>query len=389
MGQGEFSVGTARVRPAPAPSLSSATKFDRVLRATREDYAEIWRLTDMARALRLVHPSWIAEKAAGHGRPSGIGYKQKQRLMQRYLEGRTGVSAPFITRRWAQELKSALVSSGIAERGFPIEDLLALQQKLGFDPAVEDGPTEAPPALPPPPSPPPVQTDGLAGQIQQLMHGGQAERYARQLTEIYGGLYDVVAREQNDGSRDPNGGRGTRSLLVVHAQQTAHGVQHVACELVPYLAPGAVARSFLVRTGYAFRLADACVVLLFDTPEMPPFLATEDGKAFNVVAPGAGARGMKTLFLSAIAPGSQLLKISHQTAANAGVAVARRREGVVDQGRMRLSREDLRALRRFPMAEGSADPAENELIHAARQFPMLHTTLEAAPAFPLVAGLRR
>jgi hypothetical protein len=56
---------------------------------------------------------------------------------------------------------------------------------------------------------------------------------------------------------------------------------------------------------------------------------------------------------------------------------------------MRVQRDDLRALRRFPIGEGSADPVENQLIHAARQFPMLHTTIEAAPSLPVPAGLRR
>jgi hypothetical protein len=54
-----------------------------------------------------------------------------------------------------------------------------------------------------------------------------------------------------------------------------------------------------------------------------------------------------------------------------------------------LGREDLRALRRFRMSDESADPAENELIQIARQYPMLHASPEEAAAFPKFAGLKR
>ena len=133
MGKGEFAKSLARVHPSPDTSLSSQKKSDRFLRARREDYAELWALTQTARALRLVHPDWIAEKATTGGKRSGFGFQQKQRLMQRYVgEGKTGFSAPFITRAWAQELKSALIASGISEMGFPATDLAALQTELGI-----------------------------------------------------------------------------------------------------------------------------------------------------------------------------------------------------------------------------------------------------------------
>ncbi len=386
MGKGEFAKALARVHPSPNQELPSLKKSDRLLRARREDYAELWALTEAARALRLVHPEWIAEKAALGGKRAGVGFRQKQRLMQRYIvEGKTGFSAPFITRAWAQELKSALTASGIAEMGFPAADLADLQTKLGIAPTAvaEDVPEEAPP-------PPPVivPADGLAQMIQHTLYGTAGGRYLSRLSADYCGLYDIVARERNDSTRDPNGGHAMRSLLVVHAQETPHGLQHVACELVPHLTPGAVARSFVVRSGYAFQLAGACVCVLFDTAAMPEFLATDDGKAFNVAGMPSGP-GMKTVYLSEFAPETQLVKASHQTAFSAGVAVARRREGAVHDGKMRVQRDDLRALRRFPIGEGSADPVENQLIHAARQFPMLHTTIEAAPTLPVAAGLRR
>ncbi|MFM9863893.1 MAG: hypothetical protein ACKVRO_09830 [Micropepsaceae bacterium] len=361
--------------------------MDRLLRARREDYAELWALTAKARALRLVHPEWIAERAAFGGKRSGIGFAQKQRLMQRYVgEGKTGFSAPFITRAWAQELKSALLASGIADVGFPAADLAELQTKLGIDVALVAEPVEEDVIEAPPPVM--VASDGLAQLMAHALYGGAGGRYASRLTAEYCGLYDVVARERNDSTRDPNGGHAMRSLLVVHAQETPHGLQHVACELVPHLTPGAVARSFVVRSGYAFQLAGACAVVLFDTASMPAFLATDDGKAFNVAGVPSGP-GMKTFFLSAFSEEGQLVKASHQSAFSAGVAVARRRDGAVVEGRMRVARDDLRALRRFPISEGSGDPVENQLIHAARQFPMLHTTIEAAPSLPVPAGLRR
>jgi hypothetical protein len=389
MRKGEFATALARVHPSPNPELPSHKKLDRILRARREDYAELWALTEKARALRLVHPEWIAEKAALGGKRSGIGFAQKQRLMQRYVgEGKTGFSAPFITRAWAQELKHALLASGIADVGFPAADLVELQTKLGIavPPAAEN--VEAKSDEPPPPPPVMVASDGLAQLMSQALYGGAGGRYSSRLTAEYCGLYDIVARERNDSARDPNGGHAMRSLLVVHAQETPHGLQHVACELVPHLTPGAVARSFVVRSGYAFMVGGACAIVLFDTVAMPAFLATDDGKAFNVAGLQSGP-GMKTFFLSEFSEEGQLVKASHQTAFSAGVAVARRRDGAVVEGRMRVQRDDLRALRRFPIGEGSADPVENQLIHAARQFPMLHTTIEAAPSLPVPAGLRR
>jgi hypothetical protein len=381
----------ARVHPAPAQELPSHKKSDRFLRARREDYAELWALTERARALRLVHPDWIAEKAAAGAKRSGIGYQQKLALMKRYVaEGRTGFSAPFITRAWAAELKAALTASGIADNGFPAADLADLQTKLGIDvaPAAEAPIEEDAAAELPPPPPVIVPADGLAQMVQQSLYGNSGGRYLSRLTAEYAGLFDIVARERNDSTRDPNGGHAMRSLLVIHAQETPGGLQHVACELVPHLTPGAVARSFVVRSGYAFQLAGACVCVLFDTASMPAFLATDDGKAFNVAGVPNGP-GMKTIYLSEFAEGEPLIKASHQTAFSAGVAVARRREGSVHEGRMRVQRDDLRALRRFPIGEGSADPIENELIHAARLFPMLHTTIEASPTLPSAAGLRR
>lgn len=389
MSKGEFSTNFERVHPSPGTALASHKKSDRYLRARREDYAELWTLTQAARALRLVHPDWIAEKAAFGGKRSGLGFQQKQRLMQRYIvEGKTGFSAPYITRAWAQELKSALVASGIAEMGFPAADLMELQAKLGIEAAPIAEPDEDVAHAPAPPPPMIVPSDSLAQMMQHALYGSAGGRYLSRLSAEYCGLYDIVARERNDSTRDPNGGHAMRSLLVVHAQETPHGLQHVACELVPHLTPGAVARSFVVRSGYAFQVGGACAVILFDTPSMPSFLATEDGKAFNVVGLQSGP-GIKTIFLSEFAPETQLVKASHQTAFSAGVAVARRREGGVSDGRMHVARDDLRALRRFPISEGSADPIENELIHAARQFPMLHTTVEAAPSLPMAAGLRR
>jgi hypothetical protein len=387
MRKGEFATTLARVHPSANQELPLHKKSDRFLRARREDYAELWALTEKARALRLVHPDWIAEKAASGGKRSGIGFAQKQRLMQRYVaEGKTGFSAPFITRAWAQELKSALLASGIAEMGFPAADLADLQTKLGIEVApVADSVDEAPEDVPPPVI---VPADGLAQMIQHTLYGNARGRYLSRLSADYSGLYDIVARERNDSTRDPNGGHAMRSLLVVHAQETPHGLQHVACELVPHLTPGAVARSFVVRSGYAFQLAGACVLVLFDTAAMPAFLATDDGKAFNVAGVPSGP-GMKTIYLSEFSEEGQLVKASHQTAFSAGVAVARRREGAVHDGKMRVQRDDLRALRRFPIGEGSADPVENQLIHAARQFPMLHTTIEALPTLPVAAGLRR
>jgi hypothetical protein len=386
MSKGEFAETLARVHPSTNQTLASTKKIDRLLRARREDYAELWALTQAARALRLVHPEWIAEKAAQGGKRSGIGFVQKRRLMQRYIaEGRTGFSAPFITRAWAQELKAALKASGIAEMGFPAADLLDLQTKLGIapEPIADEVPVE-----PAPPPPVIVPADGLAQTIQQTLYGNAGGRFLNRLTADYCGLYDIVARERNDSTRDPSGGHAMRSLLIVHAQETPNGLQHVACELVPHLTPGAVARSFVVRSGYAFQLAGACVVVLFDTTAMPGFLATDDGKAFNVAGVQSGP-GMKTIYLSEYSQEGQLVKASHQTAFSAGVAVARRREGAVHEGRIRVQRDDLRALRRFPIGEGSADPIENQLIHAARQFPMLHTTIEAQPTLPVAAGLRR
>ncbi|NOT40282.1 MAG: hypothetical protein HOP13_07305 [Alphaproteobacteria bacterium] len=389
MRKGEFAATLARVHPSADPALSSHKKIDRVLRARREDYAELWALTGKARALRLVHPEWIAERAAFGGKRSGIGFVQKQRLMQRYVgEGKTGFSAPFITRAWAQELKSALLASGIAEMGFPAADLAELQTKLGIDVAPVAEPVEEVAAEPPPSAPVLVPSDGLAQLMSQALYGASGARHLSRLTADYCGLFDIVARERNDSTRDPNGGHAMRSLLVVHAQETPHGLQHVACELVPHLTPGAVARSFVVRSGYAFQVAGACAIVLFDTTAMPAFLATDDGKAFNVAGVPSGP-GMKTIYLSEFADDSPLIKASHQTAFNAGVAVARKREGSLVEGRLRVGRDDLRALRRFPISEGSADPIENELIHAARQFPMLHTTIEASPTLPSAAGLRR
>ncbi len=385
MSKGEFASTLARVHPSTSQTFPSCKKSDWFLRARREDYAELWALTQTARALRLVHPDWIAEKAAQGGKRSGLGFLQKRRLMQRYVgEGRTGFSAPFITRAWAQELKSALMASGIAEMGFPAADLVELQTKLGIapEPAADDMPIEALPA------PVIVPADGLAQMLQQTLYGNAGGRFLSRLTADYCGLYDIVARERNDSTRDPNGGHAMRSLLVVHAQETPNGLQHVACELVPHLAPGAVARSFVVRSGYAFQLAGACVLVLFDTTSMPAFLATDDGKAFNVAGVQSGP-GMKTIYLSEFSQEEQLVKASHQTPFSAGVAVARRREGIVHDGRVRVQRDDLRALRRFPIGEGGADPVENQLIHAARQFPMLHTTIEAQPTLPVAAGLRR
>lgn len=391
MGKSEFAKSLARVHPAPAQELPSHKKSDLFLRARREDYAELWALTERARALRLVHPDWIAEKAAAGSKRSGIGYQQKLALMKRYVaEGRTGFSAPFITRAWAAELKAALTASGIAENGFPAADLADLQTKLGIDVAPVEGASveeEAAAELPPPP-PVIVPADGLAQMVQQTLYGNAGGRYLSRLTADYSGLFDIVARERNDSTRDPNGGHAMRSLLVIHAQETPGGLQHAACELVPHLTPGAVARSFVVRSGYAFQLAGACVCVLFDTAAMPAFLATDDGKAFNVAGVPNGP-GMKTIYLSEFADGEPLIKASHQTAFSAGVAVARRREGAVHDGRIRVQRDDLRALRRFPIGEGSADPIENELIHAARLFPMLHTTIEASPTLPSAAGLRR
>lgn len=384
MSKSEFADRLARVHPTTNQAFPSSKKSDWFLRARREEYAELWALTQTARALRLVHPDWIAEKAASGGKRSGLGFQQKRRLMQRYVgEGRTGFSAPFITRAWAQELKAALMASGIAEMGFPAADLAELQTKLGIapEPATDDTPLEAlaPPVI--------VPADGLAQMLQQTLYGNAGGRFLSRLTADYCGLYDIVARERNDSTRDPNGGHAMRSLLIVHAQETPNGLQHVACELVPHLAPGAVARSFVVRSGYAFQLAGACVLVLFDTTAMPAFLATDDGKAFNVAGVQSGP-GMKTIYLSEFGEDS-LVKASHQTAFSAGVAVARRREGMVHEGRMRVQRDDLRSLRRFPIGEGSADPVENQLIHAARQFPMLHTTIEALPTLPVAAGLRR
>lgn len=392
MGKSEFAKSLARVHPAPAQELPSHKKSDRLLRARREDYEELWALTEKARALRLVHPEWIAEKAAAGAKRSGIGFQQKLRLMQRYVaEGRTGFSAPFITRAWAAELKAALTASGIAANGFPAADLADLQTKLGIDVAPAVQPVEAEAVveeLPQPPPPVIVPADGLAQMVQQSLYGNAGGRYLNRLTAHYTGLFDIVARERNDSTRDPNGGHAMRSLLVIHAQETPAGLQHVACELVPHLTPGAVARSFVVRSGYAFQLAGACVCVLFDTAAMPAFLATDDGKAFNVAGVPNGP-GMKTIYLSEFAEGEPLIKASHQTAFSAGVAVARRREGAVHDGRIRVQRDDLRALRRYPIGEGSADPIENELIHAARLFPMLHTTIEASPTLPSAAGLRR
>jgi len=385
MSKGEFASTLARVHPSTSQELASTKKSDWFLRARREDYAELWALTQAARALRLVHPEWVAEKAAQGGKRSGIGFLQKRRLMQRYIaEGRTGFSAPFITRAWAQELKNALKASGIAELGFPAADLLDLQTKLGIAPEPAADEASAEPPLPPPVI---VPADGLAQAIQQTLYGNAGGRHLSRLTADYCGLYDIVARERNDSTRDPNGGHAMRSLLIVHAQETPNGLQHVACELVPHLTPGAVARSFVVRSGYAFQLAGACVCVLFDTAAMPEFLATDDGKAFNVAGVPSGP-GMKTIYLSEFGEDS-FVKASHQTAFSAGVAVARRREGIPHDGRMRVQRDDLRALRRFPIGEGSADPVENQLIHAARQFPMLHTTIAAAPTLPVAAGLRR
>lgn len=392
MSKGEFAKSLARIHPSSNPELSSGKKSDRFLRARREDYAELWALTEKARALRLVHPDWIAEKAAHGGKRTGFGFEQKQRLMRRYVgEGKTGFSAPFITRAWAQELKQALVASGISETGFPAADLNELQTKLGIDVApVSQAEVAEEEAVHEPAPPPPVimPSDSLAHLMQQALYGNAGGRYLSRLSAEYCGLYDIVARERNDSTRDPNGGHAMRSLVVVHAQESAHGVQHVACELVPHLTPGAVARSFVVRSGYAFQLGGACALILFDTASMPSFLATDDGKAFNVVGLQSGP-GIKTIFLSEFAEDTQLVKASHQSAFSAGVAVARRREGAVSNGRMQVARDDLRALRRFPISEGSADPIENELIHAARQFPMLHTTVEAAPSLPMAAGLRR
>ena len=384
MRKGEFAKALARVHPSVSQELPPLKSSDRLLRARREDYAELWALTQAARALRLVHPEWIAEKAASGGKRSGIGYVQKRRLMERYIgEGKRGFSAPFITRAWAQELKAALTASGIAEMGFPAADLSELRTKLGIapEPVAGDVPIEElPPVI--------VPADGLAQMLQQTLYGNASGRYLSRVTADYCGLYDIVARERNDSTRDPNGGHAMRSLLVVHAQETPNGLQHVACELIPHLTPGAVARSFVVRSGYAFQLAGACVLVLFDATAMPAFLATDDGKAFNVAGMQSGP-GMKTIYLSEFAPETQLVKASHQTAFSAGVAVAHRREGIVHEGRMRVQRDDLRALRRFPIGEGSADPVENQLIHAARQFPMLHTTIEALPTLPVAAGLRR
>jgi hypothetical protein len=390
MRKGEFAATLARVHPSTNPELPSSKKSDRFLRARREDYAELWALTEKARALRLVHPDWIAERAAFGGKRSGLGFQQKQRLMQRYVgEGKTGFSAPFITRAWARELKQALLASGIADVGFPTADLAELQTKLGIDVApVAEATADEAIAEPAPPPPMIMPADSLAHLMQQALYGTSGARYVNRLTAEYCGLYDIVARERNDSTRDPNGGHAMRSLLVVHAQETAHGLQHVACELVPHLTPGAVARSFVVRSGYAFQVGGACAIVLFDTTAMPAFLATDDGKAFNVAGLLSGP-GMKTFFLSEFSEEGQLVKASHQTAFSAGVAVARRREGAVHEGRMRVQRDDLRALRRFPIGEGSADPVENQLIHAARQFPMLHTTIEAAPSLPVPAGLRR
>lgn len=394
MGQktGQFSILTARVHPVPETELSSSKKVDAVLRARREDYAELWALTDKARALRLVHPSWIAEKAAPSGRRFGLGYWQKRRLMERYLEGKPGLSAPFVTRRWASELKAALLNSGIAETGFPVADLAGLQRGLGIEPAVSETPpapvAAVEPAPPPPPAPEPVET--FSSQIQQIFYGSGPGR-ARRLDELakqYCGVYDVVCREQNDAG-DPKGGFATRSLLVVHEVEGDSGPEHVVCELVAHLPPGAVARSYFMRAGYAFRLADACVCLLFDAAYMPGFITTDDGKALNVVPRASGGPGFKTVFLSGFGGGSQLTRLTHQTAQAAGVGVARRRSRGAETAAVRLGREDLRALRRFRMSDASADPAENELIQIARQYPMLHASAEEAAAFPHFAGLKR
>ena len=67
--------------------------------------------------------------------------------------------------------------------------------------------------------------------------------------------------------------------VIVHEVEGESGPEHLVCELVAYLPPGAVARAYLARAGYAFRVADACVCLLFDAASMPAFLTTDDGKA--------------------------------------------------------------------------------------------------------------